>query len=409
MRLLFVSDVHPDTPHISAVRLWVFACELARRGHEVVFITRATVIQGRAGNGRGLAARLAEHDWQQPLLIELSIPAAAPMSPRRSAAIFRRMRTAWSLLVRGGPQWRWSDMVALQAAMIAADVRPELIWTTFGHTSNLMAARALARAGKCPWVLDVKDNWELYVPKGLRRLMAWRTRGWSAMTANAEFTRALARKWQGQEATVVYSGVDDAFLQTDPESVDSVQELAVNLIGGLYDRDRLREILGGLVDWMGGLAECERSRVRIRYLGGDTDLFEEAAAGIIAQQHLDVPGYVAIGEMARLCRLALANMYVRHDGGFHHKLLELLACGRPAVVYPRESAESWELVERTGGRLLEVPSRAAVAESLAGICKEARDVGIEDVPLASAEFPYTWANRAVGLEAVFASVLAGKK
>ena len=409
MRLLFVSEVHPGTPHISAVRLWAFACELVKRGHQVVFVTRPAQIQG-AGTSAGPAAPLVEQqDWRQPLVIELPTPSAASTSPRPPISILRRIRTAWNLLVRGGPHWQWSEAVASHAAKIAADVRPELIWTTFGHTSNLMAARALARAAKCPWVLDVKDNWELYVPKGLRRLMAWRTRGWSAMTANAEFTQTLARRWQGKEATVVYSGVDAAFMQTDAGSAGPVQELAVNLIGGLYDRARLREILGGLADWMAGLAEAERARVRIRYLGGDTEIFHQAAAGIVAQNYLEVPGYVAISEMARLCRLALANLYVRHDGGFHHKLLELLACGRPAAVYPRESEESWALVERTGGRLVEVSSRGEVSGTIARIHRESRDGGIKDAPLASAEFPYTWANLAVGLEAVFASVLAGKK
>lgn len=409
MRLLFISDVHPATPHISAVRLWTFACEMAKRGHQVVFVTRRTEAQKHAPKHTELRPLLEEQDWRQPLVLELETPTVGPSTSHSAWPLFRRIRTAWNFLVLGGPQWHWSRTVASHAARIVADIRPELIWTTFGHTSNLMAARVLARVGHCPWVLDIKDNWELYVPRGLRALMAWRTRGWAAITTNAEFTRAMARKWQGQDATVVYSGVDEAFLHSSVGSAGAVEDLSVNLIGGLYDRARLGAILEGLADWMAGLSQADRARVRIRYLGGDTAVFSEVAAGVIEKSHLDVPGYVAIGEMARLCGLALANIYVRHEGTFHHKLLELLACGRPAAVFPSESPESWGLVKRTGGRLVEVSSRAAVCDALAGLMSEYRTSGIEHAPRDPAEFPYTWANLAIGLEAAFASVNAGRE
>ena len=74
-----------------------------------------------------------------------------------------------------------------------------------------MRQEGLAKAFGCPWVLDIKDNWELYVPSGLRRLMAWRTRGWAAVTANAEFTARKANIWQRSDAAIIYSGVDDVF------------------------------------------------------------------------------------------------------------------------------------------------------------------------------------------------------
>src|SRR4051812_29602675 len=113
MRLLFVNDVHPATPHISAVRLWAFARELARLGHQVVFITLCVQDQSPAWTDVRLKDTLQGHDWRQPLLLELQAPVTARVRPL--AALIRRMRTASDLVVRGGPKWHWSHTVAAHA------------------------------------------------------------------------------------------------------------------------------------------------------------------------------------------------------------------------------------------------------------------------------------------------------
>lgn len=412
MRLVFVSDVHPDTPHISAVRLWAFARELAVRGHHVLFITqRRDATPEPAQRDSGLATRLAAHDWLQPFLHELGVPQHlsrdAPL--RHVPSFIRRMQTAWNLLVHGGPRWRWSDAVAASAQECVGAFRPDLVWTTFGHTGNAISARHLARAATCPWILDIKDNWELYIPNGLRHLMAWRTRGWAALTANAEFTRIMARKWQSQDATVIYSGVADEFLLAQHDTLPSHDPLAINFVGGLYDAGRTRTMLGGVADWMSQLTDAQRARVRIRYFGGDTQLFADAARDVVEARNLESHGYVGLGELAQFCRSAVANLYVRHDGGFHHKLLELLACGRPTVVYPGESGESRVLAQRTGGALVEAATRQAVAEALARLAGNPLGERRAAPAHKADTFPFTWSALAADLETVFASVLEGRK
>lgn len=408
MRLAIVSDVHPDTPHISAVRLWAFARELSARGHQVVFITQqSNAMHSDMDAIACFDAKIAKHDWSKPLLCELRAPAGRITSSRVQgvSVILRRLDTAWNLFVRGGPRVLWSNTVAASSKKIAVAFRPDVVWTTFGHTSNLVAARKLARESSCPWVLDIKDNWELFVPKGLRRLMVWRTGGWAALTANAEFTRRLASKWQRSDAVVIYSGVDAAFLRNDGK----IDAFSVNVIGGIYDRTKLREVLAGLSIWISSLSVEERAKVCVRYLGGDAGAFIEESRGVIEPQYLQVCGYVDITELARYCRTALANLYVRSETGFHHKLLELLACGRPAIAFPGESVESRLLAQRADGVLFEVACAQDVSDLLAKLAIDGSHPAQDASGRKSNSFLFTWPELACSLERVLVGVLARQR
>ena len=183
MNVLMVNPVHPSTPHISAVRAWRFAEELAHRGHRVILLTAH-----RADGDPTQSPTVATHDWHEPLVMSFAgINRKAPgfSLPRP----LRRAATAVRMLRDGGRNGAWVRASVAGITPSLAAFKPDVVWCTFGAMEGVIAAKQIANVVGCPWVLDVKDNWELYVPRGMRRLMAWRVKGWSALTANASSPR----------------------------------------------------------------------------------------------------------------------------------------------------------------------------------------------------------------------------
>jgi glycosyltransferase involved in cell wall biosynthesis len=281
--------------------------------------------------------------------------------------------------------------------------RPDVIWCTFGRMESALLARSLARRFGCPWVLDLKDNWDLYVPRGLRRLMAWRTRGWSRVTANARFTAEKARRWQRTEADIVYSGVEDAFF-SQLAGADASDRLTVNVVGSVYSDVRLRALLHGIGLWAESLDDARRARVLVCYMGPDARRFADVSRDLARIVAVGVEGYVGVERMAAACRSAVANTYVKHDGTFHHKLLELLSCGVPVVVVPSESEESRGLARAVGGALHECPDAAVVADTIGALSRRPRPPA--QLPVAGpAGAEYSWTSQSVRLRAVLRSVV----
>ena len=402
MRLLLIHPTHPSTPHISAVRMWRFAQEMAKRGHHVALLC-APPKGGQATH----IAEVARHDWQAPFLLACETGRAGWLDKDRLPSYARKMVTAWRMLHRGGDLGRWADNIVRAAHKLGRTFMPDLVWTTFGFMEAVIAARRAARTLQCPWVLDIKDNWELCVPFGLRRLMAARTLGWAALTANASFTQVKASRWQRDEATVVYSGIDDAFFG-DGHRVKLEDDLfVVNLIGGLYFQDRLEEFLAGIRQWTARLTPQERDRVQLRYLGGNAQMFEEAAA----RADLGIPykslGYRPVAEMAGHCRQAVVNAYIATPLGFHHKLLELLASAKPVLAFPDEDEEARTLALQVAGDLRTPSTAEAVAAELARLHSEWQP-GTASSPDPATLRAYSWASQAEILEQTFQRVLSGK-
>jgi glycosyltransferase involved in cell wall biosynthesis len=254
-------------------------------------------------------------------------------------------------------------------------------------------------------VLDIKDNWELFVPRGLRRLMAWRTRGWAAVTANARFTAEKARLWQEVEATVIYSGVDEAFFEREPDIEEGGKAFCINLVGGIYFREYLKSFLMGVGAWAESLSPEQRSSIVVRYLGVDGRLVGEVARRCLPKIEIAIMGYLAVDRMAHYCRSAALNAYIAHSGTFHHKLLELLACGRPVMACPVESEESRDLARQASGVLLEVSDSAQVSSELTKLHRAWRSESLHPAS-PDAVRCYSWGDQARVLEQALADVVS---
>lgn len=393
-----VNPTHPATPHISAVRAWRFAQCLAGFGHRVVLLT------GDRGAANTVLPSSADHAWREPLVLACHMGA----SPRGAhlPSVARKAKTAWRMLTRGGAEAEWVRAAEAAAKALAPVFVPDVLWTTFGQMEAVIVTRRVARRIQKPWVLDIKDNWELYVPRGLRRLMAWRVRGFGASTSNAERTRELAEKWLGTDARVIYSGVDDCYFA--PSHVPATDRFVINLVGSLYFPDLLEGLLRGIRVWYVQLTAGQQSRVCLRHIGAQGDLVHELCARTVPGLAVEAPGYVSPSEMARLCQQAGINVYIHHSANFHHKLLELLACNRPVMAFPGESRESIDLAA-TAGATFFVPSTpnevAGTFEVLSRSFFELRPPAPS--PAAAQLTCYAWANQTRQLETVLAET--GKK
>lgn len=359
MNVLMINPAHPTIPHISAVRVARFGDELAQLGHRVTLLCAEPEDQVVAPTEDPQT-----HDWRRPFVLAAGT-ATRTTTPTTRTGVLRRVETVGRMLVKGGYLGPWADAAVAAMKRRARQLAPDVIWVTYGKLEAVIAAKRLARRLRVPWVLDLKDTWERFIPAGLRYPMALRTRGWAAITANSELSRDQARLYQRHDAELVYSGVDDAFLQRTPSRAGDT--FTINLVGGLYYDERLLEIFDGIGRWAATLSDAERARISVDYFGADIPRFERCVAARPLPFATRVRGYLSFDEMARACREAAVNMYVTHHEAFHHKLLELLACGRPLLAYPVERQEARDLAAHVHAQFEEPSDPAAVARMLAGI------------------------------------------
>lgn len=370
MNILMVNGTHPDTPHISGVRAGRFADELARLGHRCVLI--CPPVEGQTPRHTG---PMGKHDWSKPYVAEVDDPAVPEQG---------RLRTAWSLFRDGGRRAGFRGNVIARGREIARDLRPDIGWSTFGTLEGVVALRHLAREIGFPWLFDVKDNADLYIPKAMHRPLAWRLKGFGAVQANSRLHADAADRWLGQSAEVVHSGVDPCFFadQSDPH------DRYVTLVGSLYRRD----VVDAFVKAVAAHNSTTSTPLRIVHLGTQGAWIAESGAAHGVET--EAPGYVLPAEMARICQGAMANGYIFLGRTFHHKLFELLACRRPVIAFGGELAESIAAAAD-----LHAPLYAPVSpEQVATMLAEIDSPGYAINSALPAQF-YTWPQQAAMVDA----------
>lgn len=348
-----VSGTHPDAPHISGVRAGRFAAELARMGHRCVLLCPPL-----PGNEAREPAAMHGYNWSTPYLIEVDDPEPTA----------HRVMTLLNMLLHGGRRTGFHDNLLACGRELAASFTAQVGWATFGSLEAVFALRTLAEEQGVPWIFDDKDNPEIYVPRLLRRPIAWQLKGYAALQTNSVLHGEAAERWLGCRAEVVYSGVDDCFFPVAP-SIDP-EKRYITLVGSLYFREIVDEIVAGIADYNRTSGRLPLGIVCLgtqgEWLANDLGVAVEA------------PGYVSAPEMARICQAAVANAYVFFHRGFHHKLFELLACRRPVIAYGGELPESIAEAERLHAPLATPVDGAGLTAALTAAENYAPDPAMPD-------------------------------
>lgn len=398
MRLVFVNHCHPETPHVCAIRMREFAAAMAGRGHQVVLVTSSLGDRPGTGLPGNLGAALAAHDWTRPFLLETPPSGFSAIARARQHGIgygIGKVLLAASYFCGSGvyPDWRAAVRPHLQ--ILARGFRPEAVWGTFGNTSSWVIARDIARAAGCPWVADLKDHWESFIPRQFRSLLAGRFADAAAMTAFSGEHRDTVQRWFDRDAAVVYSGVDPALFRTVAAPGGDV----VTLTGAIYDRASLDGLIGGIRFFAESLPEMRRAKLLFRYAGHDRAEVEAASAALDGLVACDIRGQQPLADWAGILSGARVNCYVKSGVTFHHKLFDLLAAGVPVLTLPPETGEAMEIADAVVGTLLGAHDPAGVADILKRVVGE--PAGRNETAADS----LSWAGRAGALEAVLQSVI----
>lgn len=400
--MVFVNYAHPEVRHVSSMRLFFFAKAMAARGHQVVLLTgKPPAGKTVTPSATDVAGALSRHDWAVPLVLSVAgfregSPKSIPGLPLH--ALLRKARTAWALVVGDGVYAQWVENAGPVIGALAESFRPDLVWATFGNTSNLVLGQSVARRAHCPWMADVKDNWNEFVPRGLRKAVASRFRDVTALTTNSRLHSDTARVCFGPKPLqVLYSGVADEFYQTRLQPRIPQENCTFALVGSTYSDAKLAAFLDSFREWRG---TSSKSGVRLAYAGSDAAKVSAAADAAGLDQATDIHGQLSLGDLATMVRQATAVCYLWEPTGFHHKLLELLVVGTPVVCYPHEHAESMVLAAQSSTPFFVCADRQELMRVFDVVLTHRNDAATEAAPPA-----WTWADMCLGLETFFNETL----
>lgn len=402
MNLVFVNHMHPATPHVSGMRAWYFARELARRGHRVVQICEWREGSEPAPSLERLAQHLEEHDWSEPLLLAVKPQSRWLLNRLRAKhtpAPLRKVLVTWSYFRHSGMFTDFNHAVQPYMTILAQDFRPQATWGLFGNTDCWLIAQRLARLADCPWVADMKDSWEVFIRRTLRVPLARRFRDMAACTANAELNARVVKRWFLPEPIVVYSGVDPCF-QELPPAPQEPGRLRLTLTGSIHDVATLQRCVAALARWFATnlpTLPARASAPEVIYAGASSAMVARALRPLEGVAIVRVNGYLPLSGLAALCHSSTANMYIWNPNGFHHKLLELLSCGRPVIAFPGETMESRRLASESGGTLFCPTGEDELMATLDRIIDPMS--AVSGPALATSSF--SWASQARTLEGVF--------
>lgn len=404
MRIVAVNHLHPATSHIGATRVPRLAEALAKQGHQVVLLTATIDDEPASHNQYDLARALSTHDWDRPLHVSCSPRTQAILWAARSTFLFRPLRRAVlaaHYLFHGGvfTDWRFGSKPLWP--ILARVFHPEVTWATFGNTDAWAIAQGIAREAGCPWVMDIKDVWNAFVPSQVSPLLIRRFSDAAACTGLSEGHIAWSGSHFNIPKTVVYSGIPAAIAAPQPP----VTPFRVTLAGSTYGW--LDLMVEGVTRFLKLLPITERQEIVFTYAGSEHQIATNATQRLTGLCKTDIRPYVALDELFLLHREAFANLYGRRTGHpdfFHHKIFELLCADRPIACFPGEYGETLNIAAAVRGQL----NSCADPEQLATMLHQAwrqrcrEGIGADRTLLAG----YTWDAQARVLAAALAKVVA---
>lgn len=400
MRAVFVNHCHPEKPHVCAVRMREFARAMAGRGHQVVLLTETLSEEERGQCPEVLAGRLAEHDWSAPFRLDIAPAGYERLSQARRGELPGQAGKAllsMHYLFYGGVHRDWQEGVRRCLPVLAESFQPDVVWATFGNATSWQIARDIAGESACPWVADMKDHWQSFIPAVLRRPLASRYGDAAAFTAFSDDHVATIREWFRRPGQVVYSGIDPALY---PEQALPAQ--TITLTGAVYDEADLTVLIDGIEAAVREMEAAARQEVRFYYAGYDADMVRAQTARLEKLIAVDIREQQPLGAWLEVLSGAAVNCYVKSNRTFHHKIFDLAGAGKPVLTVPPETDEARNIAVLAGVTL----SGAVTAGEVAELVQAALSKNSPDGPVDRAAL--SWEQRAGILEDILHSVIRGR-
>jgi glycosyltransferase involved in cell wall biosynthesis len=409
VRAVFVNYCHPQTKHVCAIRVSSFAEALARKGHQIILLTRSLDESDVPKEPEDVRQELKAHDWSAPYNLACPPVHDNILSTLRAGKLPGGIRQAcigWFFASKGGVFADWTQGSKKYWGVISEDFRPEVTWGTFASTDAWHIAQGIANQTGCPWIMDAKDPWDKFVPKGLRRYLAKRYEDAVCMTTICRDYATTMNVWFTHRKTAVYSGFPLSYLTRKAQG-DGGTNFRISLHGSLYSVKNTRAFFQGITAWLGQLSPDERTRVTFIYAGGSWQEVEREAVKISDLCCVIINKFLPPLDLNNLLMSSDANVYLTHpDNLFHHKIFELLCSRRPIICFPGETEEVRQIVSRVRGTLYSCNSEAEVSDALGRLWREkhaGEEYGIDKTALEA----FSWERQADSLLEVFSSVVEG--
>lgn len=408
MRAVFVNHLHPEVPHVGATRVREFAYAMARRGHQIVLLTESLGPQDIPMDPQVLVNDLKGHDWSRPFLLSCPPRISPALGALRSGRLPRPARILlilWHYLRHGGVFTDWMRGSRPYWSILAQDFKPQVTWGSFGNTDAWRIAQSIARLAGCPWVADIKDCWDVFIPFSLRTLLAKRYSDSAWITGLSQSHLDKSGTAFAQPKQVVYSGFPSEMLQRE----SGPAPWRITVTGSLYSASSSAVMIEGMRKWLSAQPQSVRDEVVLTYAGADHARMRVISAALGDVCRLEILGFVPLMHLARLQREAFLNIYARHMNSrevFHHKVMELLTAQRPIASIPEEIDEAKGLADQVRGSLWSCEDAQDMASALDRAWRQrGQPVAVDHAALSD----FTWDGQALRLEAVLAAAIAKRE
>ena len=405
MKAVFINHCHPDMPHICATRVREFAQAMAGRGHEIILLTETLDGSSSDITPSQVVEQIETHDFSGPFNLACPPSEHRAIEWLRCGALpwgIRQSVIVWYFAKYQGVVTNWRHGCEPFLDAVVAGFKPDIAWASFGNTDCWNIAKDLAAAACCPWVADIKDPWGLFVPRLFRQKLAQHYNDAAAMTCFSDMHNNEARQWFGTSKSTIYSGFKNSVLTTSPRP-DS-NDLQILLTGAIYDESALNQLSSGIVQWINGLDESCRKRVKFLYAGSEGAAVQNATMKLRTVCLVDNLGYLPLDRLQTLQRQSLVNAYIKSERTFHHKLIELMGAQRPILTFPKEIQESKSIAKSVGIPLYACQTVQDVAGSLESCRRENSQPIINNGVLET----YSWESQAIHLENVLLKAINEK-
>jgi len=376
LNIIIINYHHPEENIVGAIRTREFSRYLAAQGHKVMVISR--------GVSASLNKNIGLHKWNEPFYLGVTYEENVFVDRARKGKgrrIINKFILAYAHFVFGGSYMEWEKEVkSTRVKELIIKFQPDCIWAIFGSTNCVSIGNWICTFTKAHFFIDIKDPW-MYVPAVFRIFLNQRINGKiKGITTNSHMQWEKARMYfPNVSHCVVYSGCNTKWIKELRPEKNTDHSFVIHLVGSVYSTNDLQNFFLTLGNWAGALKKSNHDmQLCFEYSGINPDIVDDHVYLLSDHFKILVHGQVSHQAFLKRCKSATINCYMwtATRSLFHHKTIELMACGKPIISYPGEWDETIQIGKECNAVFFSCKNQTELFDSIEAIYNKDIDAGI---------------------------------